>query len=48
MLWLWRRPAAIAPIVPLAIAPPYAVGATLKTKKKREKKTMENVLQTFK
>ena len=40
MLWLWRRPAATAPIGPLAWEPPYAVGAALKkkTKKKERKK----------
>ncbi len=30
LLWLWRRPAAVAPIQPLA---PYAVGVALKKKK---------------
>ena len=29
-LWLWRRPAAAAPIGPLAWEPPYAVGVALK------------------
>ena len=29
-LWLWCRPAAIAPIRPLAWQPPYAVGAAPK------------------
>ena len=33
--WLWRRPAATAPIWPQAWEPPYAVGEALeKTKKK--------------
>ena len=27
LLWLWRRPAATAPIRPLAWEPPYATGA---------------------
>ena len=31
---LWCRPAAVAPIRPLAWEPPYAVGVTLKRKKK--------------
>ena len=31
--WLWPRPAATAPIRPLAWEPPYAVGAALKTKR---------------
>ena len=39
LLWLWRRPAATAPIQPLAWEPPCATGAALeKTKKKQQKK----------
>ena len=34
MLWLWCRPAAVAPIRPLAWEPPYAAGAALKRQKK--------------
>jgi len=34
LLWLWRRPVAIAPIRPLAWEPPYAASATLKRQKK--------------
>ena len=30
LLWLWCRPAAVAPIGPLAWEPPYAMGAALK------------------
>ena len=30
LLWLWRRPAAVAPIRCLAWEPPYAAGAALK------------------
>ena len=37
LLWLWRRPAATAPIHPLAWEPPYAVGVALK-KKEEEKR----------
>ena len=37
LLWLWRRPAATAPIRPLAWEPPYAVGAALKRRKKKKK-----------
>ena len=33
-LWLWRRPAATAPIGSLAWEPPYAAGAALKSKNK--------------
>ena len=45
LLWLWHRPAAIAPIRPLAWEFPYAVGAALKSKKKkeREKKQTSNI-----
>ena len=35
LLWLWRRPAAVALIRPLAWEPPYAIGAALKKKKKK-------------
>ena len=41
LLWLWCRPAAVAPIRFLAWEPPYAMGAALirqKTKKKKKKK----------
>ena len=38
LLWLWCRPAAIAPIQPLVWEPPYADGAALKSKKKKNKK----------
>ena len=31
-LWLWRRPAAVAPIGLLAWEPPYPMGAALKDK----------------
>ena len=32
LLWLWHRPAAVAPIEPLAWEPPYATGAAIKKK----------------
>ena len=41
LLWLWRRPAATAPIRPLAWEPPFATGVALKRpppKKKKERK----------
>jgi len=38
LLWLWRRPAAIAPTGPLAWEPPYAAGAALEMAKKTKKK----------
>ena len=36
LLWLWCRPAATAPIQPLAWELPYAVGAVLKRQKKEK------------
>ena len=36
LLWLWCRLAAVALIGPLAWEPPYAVGAALKSKKKKK------------
>ena len=33
LLWLWCRPAATAPIRPLAWKPPYAMGVALKRQK---------------
>ena len=38
LLWLRCRPAATAPIKPLAWDPPYAMGEALKRKKKKKKK----------
>ena len=39
-LWLWCRPAATAPIQPLAWEHPRALGAALKSGKKKKKKSM--------
>ena len=39
LLWLWRRPAAIALIRPLAWEPPYAAGTALKRQKTKKKKS---------
>ena len=38
MLWLWRRPAAIAPIRPLAWVPPCAAGVAQEMAKRPKKK----------
>ena len=38
LAWLWHRPAAVAPIQPLAWKPPYAEGAARKSKKQTEPK----------
>jgi len=37
LLWLWCRPAATAPIRPLAWEPPNAMGTALKRQKKKKK-----------
>ena len=37
LLWLWCRPAAVAPFRPLAWELLYAVGAALKSKKKKKR-----------
>ena len=40
LLWLWCRPAATAPIRPLAWEPPYAVGEALEmAKRQKDQKT---------
>ena len=44
LMWLWRRPAAIAPIQPLAWEPPYAANATLKRQTDRQKESKYYVL----
>ena len=36
LLWLWQRPAAVAPIRPLAWEPPHAVGEALKRQKTKK------------
>ena len=41
LLWLWYRPAAIAPIELLAWKPPYAARAALKKPKKKKKKIVK-------
>ena len=46
-LWLWRRPAAVAPIRPLAWEPPYAAHAALKSKKKKKKKRKKEKFKTW-
>ena len=37
LMWLWCRPAATAPIRPLAWEPPYAAGAAQRSGKKTKK-----------
>ena len=44
LLWLWCRPAAIAPIRPLAWEPPYATGVALeKAKRPKKKKNLKKI-----
>ena len=47
MLWLWRRPAAAAPIRPLVGEPPYAAGAALKRQKIKKKVSLVILLIDF-
>ena len=37
LLWLWNRPAVVAPIQSLAWEPPCTMGAALKRQKKKKK-----------
>ena len=37
LLWLWHRPVATAPMRPLALELPYALGAAIERKKEKEK-----------
>ena len=47
LLWLWRRPAATAPIRPLGWETPYATGEALeKAKKKKKEVLLQGPLQT--
>ena len=39
LLWLWCRPAAVAPIRPLAWEPPNAKGSALNRQKTKNKQT---------
>ena len=49
LLWLWHRPAAVAPIGHLTWKPPYATGTALeKTKKKKKKKKKEKKIASLK
>ena len=49
LLWLWCRPAAAAPVQPLAWELPYATGAALKKQKTKNKPLREGKqINTFK
>ena len=39
LLWMWHRPAAVAPIRPLVWELPYAAGVPLKRKEKKKQPT---------
>ena len=41
LLWLWCRPAAVAPIQPLAWETPYATSEALKRQKTKKKKVRD-------
>ena len=41
LLWLWRRPAATAPIRPLAWESPYVMGEAQRKKERKEEKSDE-------
>ena len=43
LLWLWYRPAAIAPIQPLGWETPYASSTALKIKRKKKRKKSVNL-----
>ena len=38
LLWLWHRPAAVAPVQPVAQELPYTADTDLKGKRKKKKK----------
>ena len=48
LLWLWHRPAAIAPIKPLAWEPPYAAGVALKDKRTNKQTNSTRLNQWYK
>ena len=47
LLWLWRKPAATAPIKPLAWEPPYATSVALKREKAESQKKKKGLLIAF-
>ena len=47
LLWLWRRPAATAPIGPLSWEPPHAAGAALEKAKRKKKKENEKTSRSL-
>ena len=47
LLWLWHRPAATAPIQPLAWEPLYAAGVAPKRQKEKRKKITKKDLPSY-
>ena len=47
LLWLWYRPAAVAPIGPLTWEPPYAAGEALKNKKPNHLFPLGTIVELF-
>ena len=43
LLWLWHRPAATAPIRPLAWEPPYAMGVAQEMTKRQKNKKIKKI-----
>ena len=43
LLWLWGKPAAVAPIQPLAWELPYAASAALQTKNQKQTKKQKKL-----
>lgn len=41
VLWLWHRPAVVAPIEPQAWEPPHATGVALKSEREKKRKKKE-------
>ena len=46
LLWLWHRPAATAPITPLAWKPPYAGRAAQEISKRQKKKCFKYLVNS--
>ena len=47
LLWLWCRPVATALIRPLALEPPYAMGAAQEKAKRQKKKKKKKIHNPF-
>ena len=47
LLWLWHRPAAEAPIGPLAWEPPCAMGVSLEKTKEKKKERNDDYIYIY-